>query len=176
MVSKTLLPGSEVAFLIFFIPFWLHIGVPEQIKIHPKTRFLQEFASEEAVFLPLYLPLLFLIRFLYGFCMFFDRKSITILSCCGTSWRHFLPFQNHAFCRLPCMWSVFLRMCWNVANDGKNNGKRINNSSFNFMTKIVPENPFLRLKIDAKTPKKSLKSTVLAKNIGIFEDSTLGAV
>ena len=59
MVSKTLLPGSEVAFLIFFIPFWLHIGVPEQIKIHPKTRFLQEFASEEAVFLPLSAPVVF---------------------------------------------------------------------------------------------------------------------
>ena len=49
--------------------------------------------------------------FSFHFSTLWIEKSKKKSPCCCTSCRHFLPFQNHAFYRLPCMWSVFLGMC-----------------------------------------------------------------
>ena len=73
-------------------------------------------------------------------------------SCSCTSCWCFPPLKNHAFYRLPCLGTVFLRICPNREKQAKKRGNAMKNWSFDSITKIAPERPSRASKIDPKSP------------------------
>ena len=67
--------SQESPLWYLFGPSGAHFGTPKRVKIHPKTRFWQKFAWEEAFFLQFFLPLLFLVRFLFILAHFYSKNQ-----------------------------------------------------------------------------------------------------
>ena len=154
---------KRVTFLIPFGPIRGSLWDPKASQNPSQNALLAEICVRRGVFFAILSATVVFSPFSIHFSTFLFEKSKKKSPCCCTSCRHFPPFQNHAFCRLPCMWSVFLAMCKTVEKNAKNNGKRMKNTSFDFITKIVPKSPSSGLKIDPNQQKMSQKSSHMVK-------------
>ena len=108
------LRASSVKRVASLIPLWSIRGSlwdPTASQNSFQNALLAEICVRRGVFFAILSATVVFSPFSIHFSTFLFEKSKKKTPCCCTSCRHFLPFQNHAFCRLPCMWSVFLAMC-----------------------------------------------------------------
>ena len=108
------LRASSVKRVTFLIPLWSIRGSlwdPKASQNPSQNALLAEICVRRDVFFVILAATVVFSPLSIHFSTLLFKKSKKNSPCCCTSCRHFPPFQNHAFCRLPCMWSVFLAMC-----------------------------------------------------------------
>ena len=75
--------------------------------------------------------------FFTPFLVVFAQKTMKKTSRCCASCRGVPPLKNHVFYRLPCLRTVFLRICWNTGNLTKKRWKNMKSGSVDYITKFV---------------------------------------
>ena len=106
--------------------------VPLGSQNRPKIDTLREKCSKKRAFKPMFAWRGASPQFLYLFLVIFGQKTMKKTSrCCASCW-YFPPLKNHVFYRLPCLWTVFLQICWNTGNLTKKQRKKHEKMKFWF--------------------------------------------
>ena len=140
--------------------------VPLGTQNRPKIDTLRNKCSKKRAFKAMFAWRVASPRFLYPFLVIFGQKTMKNASrCCASCW-YFPPLKNHVFYRLPCLWTVFLQICWNTGNLAKKTKKNMKKWSFDSISKIVTKRLPQAPKIDPKSPILGAKIAKNRQNCG----------
>ena len=152
--------------LSFWDRFWSPIWSPLGPQNRPKIDTLREKCSKKRAFKAMFAWRGASPHFLYQFLVIFGQKTMKKPSrCCASCW-YFPPLKNHVFYRLPCLWTVFLQICWNTGNLAKKTKKNMKKWSFDSISKIVTKSFPQAPKIDPKSPILGAKIAKNRQNCG----------
>ena len=155
----------------FWDRFWTPIWSPLGPQNRPKIDTLREKCSKKRAFKPMFAWRGASPHFLYLFLVIFGQKTMKNSSrCCASCW-YFPPLKNHVFYRLPCLWTVFLQICWNIGNLGKKRKKTWKNEVLILLAKSSQKASPRHPKSTPNRPFWERKSLKIAKIVGKTEFS-----
>ena len=105
--------------LLYWDRFWSPIWSPKGPQNQPKIETLREKCSKKCILKAMLAWRVASPHFLSLWEAFLVKKSMKFSTRCCASCCRFPSLKNHAFYRLPCMWTVFLEICWNRENQPK---------------------------------------------------------